>query len=542
MEDNSRWKKFGPAKDSLIAAILALVTIAGMACKLFFSLNLDLTSDSVYPGVLSMEIWKHGNYLLDGFIFNSADPNLFSEVIPFQLIPQVLTDYDPGAIRVVNFAIFLLIVAVYAYIVYRLTGDRTRALATSALFATLSPAAYALYATPVAHNTSILFTGICLLLLWDMRKVKGYVALLTILLATAVAFSDTIFMAYFIVPYLAVYLLLLRPRIPRPDRRRPDTIAGSLLVFPALIVGYKMLLMDNAMPYVVTVSGHGTSILANAVSFIDSLLLLLNSGLYTLATDLRGARVADYVVAAAFVAVMCLALFRAFREKEEKYRAFYAFLIALGLIFTASSVLTSLSSGIATARYLTFLALLILMLIAVLYPVKNNACIALLVVLLVAAAGLNVAGVMQIENKPNAGNYGLIDYMGANGLSFGYGDYWDAGVDTYLSGENVTIRSVLFKNDTLSLAPNPWISSERWYEYQPDRYFVVVNDTSSDAGFMQSYVKLHPALEKLEYGDHTIYTFDDGSIYNAWSIDRRTGLQRELLQLKNSGIRIPFLS
>jgi glutathionyl-hydroquinone reductase len=71
--------------------VLVIFVISGMAVKLYLSANQELSSDTVGMGLESMEIWKHQNYLLTGYHVTAADTFFFTELVPFQLVPQILT-------------------------------------------------------------------------------------------------------------------------------------------------------------------------------------------------------------------------------------------------------------------------------------------------------------------------------------------------------------------------------------------------------------------------------------------------------------------
>ena len=99
--------------DHLLNWILFLLIIYGLYLKLQSSLSIPLNSDSVLPGLFCREIFVHGNYFLKGYYFPFPDPHIFSELIPFHLLPQLLTRYDPKALCLTSYSIY---VAVYHYI------------------------------------------------------------------------------------------------------------------------------------------------------------------------------------------------------------------------------------------------------------------------------------------------------------------------------------------------------------------------------------------------------------------------------------------
>jgi hypothetical protein len=251
-----------------------------------------------------------------------------------------------------------------------------------------------------------------------------------------------------------------------------------------------------------------------------------------------GAGLIDYIIAAAFLAIIGMAAMQSVREKNEGLKKFYVLFISSSLIILAGCIFTSLNTGMGTARYLTFMALLVLMIISFAFSRSNRVYAALIVLLLVAGAALNITAAASLDYKPNDQEQELISYLGSVGLSFGYGDYWDANVITYLSSENVTILPVSFTDGRI--APVQWLTCERWYDHRPAEYFIIVRKDSPDSDFMKAYVMSKPALEKLEYGNYDIYRFNDSSIYDSWHFSSDTGLQRALRTLSGKGIDIPF--
>jgi hypothetical protein len=110
------------SKDSLLSLALVLLTIWGFLTKVFISMNLRLDSDSVGMGLMSMEIGKHNNYLLSGYHLLSTDSLVFTELVPFQLIPQILTNYNPFTLKIVVFFIFVLSVLALTSVRWRQTS------------------------------------------------------------------------------------------------------------------------------------------------------------------------------------------------------------------------------------------------------------------------------------------------------------------------------------------------------------------------------------------------------------------------------------
>jgi hypothetical protein len=149
-------------------AILVIFIIYGLVTKLLISLNLDLNSDLTYPGIVSLEIWKHHNVFLTGFYLFSLDSGLLHDIIPFHLIPQIISNYDPNALRLVAYALFVAVILVFSYIIFLLTDSRIKSLLFMALVSNLQPLSYSYYALPSCHIATILFAGIFFLIFFDM--------------------------------------------------------------------------------------------------------------------------------------------------------------------------------------------------------------------------------------------------------------------------------------------------------------------------------------------------------------------------------------
>ena len=76
-------------------ALLIMFIVYGLIGKLLISLNRSLDSDSVIAGIVSREIWVHKNLLLSQFYLPSSTPHIFSDILPFHLLPQIISNFDP---------------------------------------------------------------------------------------------------------------------------------------------------------------------------------------------------------------------------------------------------------------------------------------------------------------------------------------------------------------------------------------------------------------------------------------------------------------
>lgn len=504
--DGAGWREY--ASRYGVQALLAGFTLIGLGCKLAISLNRDLDSDTVNAGIMAMEIWRHSNYLLRDFFVPANCSHIFSELVPFYLVPGILSGFSPSAYRLVGFAVFVLIVALFSCVVFAVTGSRAGALAMAALTANMSPLPFAEYYGPMLHNGVVVFIGLLFLLLLSRRV--GFYAKAALFIATTglLVFSDTMAVVWFFVPLAAYYVVLYGEK----SRRSNAAMALACGVVAAALAA-KMLLVD----YYVIASTHilpaATIIGVNVPLYLEGLLLLYNGGLYQAAVGLSGWSALDV----AAIAVTLLLAGLVFRHHPRRLgggmRMVYAVSFSSAAIMMAAYVVTDYCQGIDTTRYLIFTGLLFFMVIAVSFREKSRLFACTLLALLAILALENGAYVAALGWQPNASEYGMIGLLEANGLSYGYGDYWTANVITYLSGEAVSIRQVNFDdnaklNDSGHIIPYMWFSNASWYTYRPDGYFIVIErEKPAQETFIAGYLRTHAAERTLQYGEYDVYVF-----------------------------------
>jgi MFS family permease len=492
-----------------------------MAIKLYQSANQELNSDTVGMGLESMEIWKHQNYLLSGYHVTAADMFFFTELLPFQLIPQILTNYDPLTLKLVSYVIFALAVLVLALIVFFVSGSHISALVFAALVANLPAQGYWALAMPTTHNATIFFGGLILLLLLivnrkqerlstngEKRKKKAapamvpwpYFAVLGILVFLTV-FSDTIVVVWFLIPFVLAYMLFYGMK------NRATNLAIALMAVLSIIAYVIKTYLISAWIDL----GSGTRSLSDIVAvnlplFFAIQAQFLNEALYKAISGAGALASADFLSIAVFAAVLLYAGKEALKDRQNVF--FYSvLLISIAVMFMAFMV-SGYARDLGGARYLTFTALAVILFVSVSYNHKDRLFGALILVFLALSALACFTYVSTVHLQPNAQEYGLIDYLGSKGLNYGYSTYFSSNVVTYLSGEDVTVRSVRFYPDHIQ--PDWLLSCDRWYEYDPDQAFILMENGTLDEGSRSIPDSLGNKLnfsETLYYQKYDIYPF-----------------------------------
>jgi hypothetical protein len=196
------------------------------------------------------------------------------------------------------------------------------------------------------------------------------------------------------------------------------------------------------------------------------------------------------------------------RDVTDRRKVTLTFFIVSGAIVFVPYVFTTLCVSISTTRYLTFTALLIFLIIALYFHNKNKIFALAIILLLVIFSLSNFNVVKGLDYHPNKGEYSIINYLKDNNLTFGYGDYWDSNIITYLSSGDVTIRPVIIGED--GLRQFRLISSDKWYEEKPDLYFLLIkNMRQGPLDASKVLVKTHIPDSIYQHNGYTIYVFNN---------------------------------
>ncbi len=490
--------------DQALDLILFLLVLYGLALKFRFSLAIPLNSDSVLAGLVCREALEHGNYFLSGYYFPSADPYIFSDFLPFYLFPQLLSNYDPTALVISSYLIFVGTIVVYSMLIYSITKNITNSLIFSALIANVpnSPfgwGSYYFFAVPTGHTATILFIGL-LLLICEQDAHKGVRSILYLLVLILISFSDSILILWYLVPFFASRTLLNRPFELRK------------MIFPVISmasVGLIYLLKESVNTFISTPVSLITSkaqILGNIRLFYEGINLLYNFNLYQFAQTHR----LDIQVAILIPITIGIIYFAIVNISYNMLKRPVCLFALLSIAFTSIVyIFTSVSIDILTTRYLTFPLIMYTVILALIYN-KNTKHYKLYSILLFSLIVINAASNMEAYNsgypQPNQEQYGLIEYLKESNLTFGYADYWDSNIITYLSKEDIIIRPVKFTGT--KIVPSKWLSCARWFRDQnnTNEVFVIYKDRQKTD--IQTMVSENPPKKTLEFESYIIYVWD----------------------------------
>jgi hypothetical protein len=220
--------------------------------------------------------------------------------------------------------------------------------------------------------------------------------------------------------------------------------------------------------------------------------------------------------------LMPLAIFRALR-----YNNGLAFLSVFALIafleaffFQVTTTIPDMNLPVESARYLVP-ALVLMMIIVLLQPLNLKVpnlfsiSVAFISVILVTSAyPAYIASDAESDSNWNRdrqskGEYpALSTFLAEQHLQYGYSTYWNSGVISVLSNENVLVRQIVIAGG--SVKPMRHLSSNRWFRpsaWQGETFLLLSAQEAAliDWEHLASYgVKLS---RELAFGDYKIYVF-----------------------------------
>ena len=389
-------------------------------------------------------------------------------------------------------------------LIYSITNNITNSLIFTALIANVpnSPfgwGSYSFFAVPTGHTATILFIGL-LLLICEQDASKEVKSILYLLILILISFSDSILILWYLVPFFASRTLLNRPFELRK------------MIFPVISmasVGFIYLLKESVNTFISTPVSLITSkaqILDNSRLFYEGIALLYNFNLYqftqTHKLDIQVAIIIPITIGIIYFVVVNISY-------KMLKRPFCLFAIFSIVFISIVYIFTSVSIDILTTRYLTFPLIICTVILAIIYN-KNTKHYRLYSILLLSLIIINASSNIEVYNsgypQPNQEQYELIEYLQKSNLTFGYGDYWDSNIITYLSNEAVIIRPVKFTGT--KIVPSRWLSCERWFRDQNNTNDVFVIYKDKKRADIQIMVSENPPKETLAFESYIIYVWD----------------------------------
>lgn len=486
--------------------ILLLLTIIGLGFKflhLFFILGFQ--SDNVFAGLSTIEFWKYQNYFFSNYYVPSDDSNIF-EVMVFHLVPQILSNYDPVMLKIITFIIFLLIIIIFSSLIFYFTKSLLNALFFSALISNwyVGPGSTILWIT--SHESTILMIGI-LLMLYFFKPIKNW-DIIFLAILTSVTFSDSLILIWFTVPILSTIFITnfskrqLKGRIV--SFLKFDLVL-KIIFLSSIVMIFKKVFVEYYVSHTHTFHCTELGCLINTQIrlFFESLMLLLNPDFYRMIFGNNQITFID-VIFIVILIVYTILLIKSYRSESKKDISF--FFTFVGIMFMITSIFYFTTAFALQLQYLKFILICLFSIFCLIDFSKSKYPKWILLSIIIINLFYVIDTPLNTTNSPNEEQYQLIDFLKNSNLSFGYGEYWDSNVITYLSHEDVTIRPIMMEN---GIMPRYWNSAKRWYENIPDIFFIIAKITDENAinYYKNNYILPEP-IRIIDYRNYKIFVYN----------------------------------
>jgi len=487
--------------DQLLNWILFLLILYGLFLKFKLSLLNELNSDFVSPGLVCREIFVHGNYFLKGYYFPFPDPYIFSDLIPFHILPQLLTRYDPKALILSSYFIYVAVIITYSVLIYNMTGKIRNSLIFASLLANIPNNTTFFFLQPVIHVGTILFIGILLLI--HRQNIHGRLSAVFYLLVLAlISFSDSLLILWYFIPFFVAHTLLNRPF---KLRKMTFSFISGITVLLVYLVKESI---QTFISYPINLITSKGLFFDNIFLFFKGICLLYNSELYEFSNTYK-LNIHVMIVIIITVGIMYF-VFSNISKTFNMNSVWWLFAFLSITFISIIYVFTTISVDITTTRYLTFPLILSISILALVYSQNmklQRVYLFLLISLIIINAGSDTELLKGGHEQPNREQYELINYLKESNLTLGYGDYWDSNIITYLSKEEIIVRPVLFTD--AKITPFRWLSCERWFTEQTkinESVFIIQSNFQNEE--IENFVHENPPKKILEFKNYKIYVYD----------------------------------
>ncbi|PWR74015.1 hypothetical protein [Methanospirillum lacunae] len=509
---------FFDTKEKLFQLGLLFAIIIGFYYKLLSYSNIILDSDSAQFGLYSYSM-AHGNILFHEMYLSSSG-KYFLELLIFHLFPQFLSNYDPIILKLSLFLIFALTVFIFSFFVYYITKKITSALIFAALFVSLNSSAFSSFAD-ISHMFSVLFCGLALIFTCyfiSKNHEQNYILKSLILIIifsfciSIASYSDPYVILCYTMPIIGAYLFFFNNKTKITNLFFIFVATFSLIcyLFGDWIIQTIIPDPPRIIPYMPLEMQPFTHIIPYILFFLEGFSRILNNNLYQLWDGFTIENIGVSIVIIA-IFVYLLSIYLVHRNLIIfKNKFFSAYLILAFMVFFIFYVFTSMSAeGLSHQKYLLYPIIVVLLLISLSYSSKNQ--IFTILICLFICFGLigNFYSNPKFEIDSNQNQTELIDFLKNNSLYYGYSDYWDSNLITYLSKFDVTVRALTIDGNE-SVQTYPYNNNDNWYNY-PDGADVFIltrkeNTLLTDES-LAHVLDIDPPKKVMHSNEYTIYVW-----------------------------------
>lgn len=519
------------------ALALLLVNLAFLGWYLFVGYQADFHSDSAAKVILAREIVELGDYFPDDWNYVNKDLFvLFGHTFVIPLLAFMPAGYTAHAISGLISSALILSGIWFLTSMVPLSTVR-RLLIVAIVAAGISGFMAENLFGQVSYGTVVYFSCYIVFFSWRFigadlgKKWPWGVALFVVIVLAFWANPQRALVSYAIPIVVATLFLLAKPDTAGRNSRRN----GLLLLLGILFVG----IMQGSYLHFQTIQGVNNHLGAGHARWLPYELMVRNGSLMlkgflatfgglptaegTIISKAGIYEAARFVAALALLVLMPIAVLRTLKRKEQGlvFLCIYALvLLAVVVFLQITTTIPDMSDPIQSSRYLVP-SLLLMLLLILMQPVEFalspliGISTALSGALLLTSAfpafvssGTNSNYIWGMPGQRSSQHLAVPKFLVDNGLRYGYATYWNAGVNSVLSNEQVLVRQIVF--DKGMPMPMRHLSSDRWYRpsaWQGETFLLLTSQEAKAVDQVRlAFHRAKPARE-LSFGDYKIYVF-----------------------------------
>lgn len=534
-----------------------LVSIVALLYYLFKGYIPEFHTDSAFKNLLAGEIVRQGSYFPSDWNYVNGDLwVLFGQIFIIPLLPFFKNSYTLHAISgLMSSVIVLASLWCVSGMVMRTGWMRLLTVTIFAggvswvmaenLFGQVS------YGNVLYVSAFMLYFGWRWLECTTRRAMIGWAAALVALSTLAFWGNPQRAVAYDLAPMFAAIaawclartdLLTWHPGARRWKLTRPSQRVIGLVMLVCVSALLGTILHSVSLALVHSADGAGSTRWLTFATFKDNLWFTFEgilgmfgalptpgASLTSLGGSYEAVRLLAVLTMLALLPLACCAFLRDARPGARMLAAFTASGLCIFIFLQITTTTPDMSGPVISSRYMLpslVLGVVLLLGYAESKGLRSPTGVAAWAVILVLSSSLVHPGnsfSRLYRGTPASTHMQAVEALRSKGLEYGYATYWNSGVITVLSGEDVRVRQIEFSHGMpvprLHLASRNWFRSEAW---AGKSFLLLTRDEAAQMDRSEIFSFTGQPLEEFTVGDFIVLVFKENlaSTLPGWDIDR----------------------
>jgi len=442
-----------------------------------------ITGDTAGVGISALAL------SVDPFLHNLCYPITDPYILDLSIgIPlQLISGFNPLVLKLTGYLFFLFLIIVLSYLVYWATNDKLKSVVLPVLVVCLGAHTQIFLMLPLFHFLTISISLLYLAYFYDLNRPFKSI-FLPLLFSFVVAYSDLVFLAFFLIPYTVWIVYTWKTR---NNNAKPIMVLAGFYFLAALSYVVKLViggysLKSNVLNPISTYPDNIQNILGN---LLGNLIMLYSARPNIISGIL-------FVVWALAVIYLLSRLdYKIFKNGKPNYIV-VSMLVVCFCVVAGFLVFETLTYG----RFIIFITISLLVLACIAFPKIDLKIRGALILILSVSLIFNIGYMINVEDI-NKHHYELINVLKENNLSYGFADFEDAGPITYLSSGKIIVVNCNNKPDTVERLP--WLTENKWYRANASGFILQYKNDS------QPFFELYRPTNTISVGEYQIQVYDN---------------------------------